>query len=160
MAKIRFTLNHKKIEVEVDPSRRLLDFIREDMHLSGTKEGCGEGSCGACVVLMDGYSVNSCLIPMANVEGHEIITIDEFKNTEEFKVLYEAFSEEGGSQCGFCTPGMIIASQSLLSHNPHPSDEEIKAGLAGNLCRCTGYQAIIDAVKLASKIGGNLWDKK
>jgi carbon-monoxide dehydrogenase small subunit len=109
---------------------------------------------------MDGYSVNSCLIPMANVIGHDIITIDEFKKTKEFEVLYAAFSEEGGSQCGFCTPGMIIASQSLLSHNPHPSDEEIRAGLAGNLCRCTGYQAIINAVKLASKIGGNLWDKK
>lgn len=160
MAKIKFTLNHQPLEVEVDPSRRLLDFIREDMHLSGTKEGCGEGSCGACVVLMDGYSVNSCLIPMANVIGHDIITIDEFKKTKEFEVLYAAFSEEGGSQCGFCTPGMIIASQSLLSHNPHPSDEEIRAGLAGNLCRCTGYQAIINAVKLASKIGGNLWDKK
>jgi carbon-monoxide dehydrogenase small subunit len=160
MAKIKFTLNHQPLEVEVDPSRRLLDFIREDMHLIGTKEGCGEGSCGACVVLMDGYSVNSCLIPMANVIGHDIITIDEFKKTKEFEVLYAAFSEEGGSQCGFCTPGMIIASQSLLSHNPHPSDEEIRAGLAGNLCRCTGYQAIINAVKLASKIGGNLWDKK
>ena len=160
MAKIKFTLNHQLLEVEVDPSRRLLDFIREDMHLSGTKEGCGEGSCGACVVLMDGYSVNSCLIPMANVIGHDIVTIDEFKKTKEFEVLYAAFSEEGGSQCGFCTPGMIIASQSLLSHNPHPSDEEIRAGLAGNLCRCTGYQAIINAVKLASKIGGNLWDKK
>lgn len=160
MAKIKFTLNHQPLEVEVDPSRRLLDFIREDMHLSGTKEGCGEGSCGACVVLMDGYSVNSCLIPMANVIGHDIVTIDEFKKTKEFEVLYAAFSEEGGSQCGFCTPGMIIASQSLLSHNPHPSDEEIRAGLAGNLCRCTGYQAIINAVKLASKIGGNLWDKK
>ena len=130
------------------------------MHLSGTKEGCGEGSCGACVVLMDGYSVNSCLIPMANVIGHDIVTIDEFKNTKEFEVLYAAFSEEGGSQCGFCTPGMIITSQSLLAHNPHPTEEEIKAGLAGNLCRCTGYQAIIQAVKLASEIGGDLWDKK
>ena len=130
------------------------------MHLSGTKEGCGEGSCGACVVLMDGYSVNSCLIPMANIEGHDIVTIDEFKKTKEFEVLYAAFSEEGGSQCGFCTPGMIIASQSLLSHNPHPTEEEVKSGLAGNLCRCTGYQAIVQAVLLASKIGGNLWDKK
>lgn len=160
MAKIKFTLNYKPLEVEVDPSKRLLDFIREDMKLTGTKEGCGEGACGACVVLMDGYSVNSCLIPMANVIGHEIVTIDGFKETEYFKVLYEAFSEEGGSQCGFCTPGMIIASHSLLSHNPHPSDEEIRAGLAGNICRCTGYQAIINAVKLASKIGGDLWERK
>ncbi len=159
MARIKFNLNHKQIDVDIDPSRRLIDFIRDDMHLSGTKEGCGEGSCGACVVLLDGYSVNSCLIPMANVIGHDVITIDEFKNTEAFKVLYAAFSEEGGSQCGFCTPGMIIASYSLLSHNPNPTDEEIRAGLAGNLCRCTGYQAIIKAVKLASKIGENVWKK-
>jgi aerobic carbon-monoxide dehydrogenase small subunit len=160
MARINFILNHQALSIDVDPSKRLLDFIRDDMHLSGTKEGCGEGSCGACVVLMDGYSVNSCLIPMANVVGHEIITIDGFKKTEEFKVLSEAFAEEGGSQCGFCTPGMIIASQSLLSHNPHPSEEEIRHALAGNLCRCTGYQAIIHAVQLASKIGGKLWEKK
>lgn len=160
MEKIKFVLNHIPMEVEVDPSRRLLDFIREDMKLSGTKEGCGEGACGACVVLMDGFSVNSCLIPMANVEGHEIVTIDDFKNTKYFEVLYAAFSETNGSQCGFCTPGMIIASHSLLSHNPHPTDEEIRAGLAGNLCRCTGYQGIIKAVRLASEIGGDLWERK
>lgn len=159
MAKISFKFNNKLMDIDIDPSKRLLDFIRDDMKLTGTKEGCGEGACGACVVLMDGCSVNSCLIPMANVDGHEIITIDEFKNSEYFKILYLAFSEEGGSQCGFCTPGMIIASHSLLSKNPHPSDEEIKAGLSGNLCRCTGYQAIIKAVKLASELGGNLWDK-
>lgn len=160
MAKIKFTLNHKQIEVDVDPSKRLLDFLREDMHLTGVKEGCGEGSCGACVILLDGYSVNSCLLPIANVMNKEVITIECFKETKEFDVLYKAFSEMGGSQCGFCTPGMIIASQSLLSHNPHPTEEEIKAALSGNICRCTGYQAIIEAVKLASKIGGNLWDKK
>lgn len=159
MAKIKFTFNHQPLEIEIDPSRRLIDFIREDMKLTGTKEGCGEGGCGACVVLMDGYSVNSCLIPMANVIGHDIITIEEFKKTKEFEVLYAAFSEDNASQCGFCTPGMIIASQSLLSHNPHPSDEEIRTGLAGNLCRCTGYQGIIKAVKLASQIGGDLWEK-
>ena len=157
MAKIKFTLNHKPIEVEVDPSRRLLEFIREDMHLSGTKEGCGEGSCGACVVLMDGYSVNSCLIPMANVIGHDIVTIDEFKNTKEFEVLYAAFSEEGGSQCGFCTPGMIFAAQSLLASNPHPSEEETREALSGNLCRCTGYQSIVNAILRASKEGEGLW---
>ncbi len=160
MVKIKFILNNTPIEVDVDPSRRLIDFLREDMHLSGTKEGCGEGSCGACVVLMDNYSVNSCLIPMANVMNHSIITIEEFKKTERFNILYTCFSEEGGSQCGFCTPGMILAAESLLSHNPHPTEEEIKKAMSGNLCRCTGYQAIVNAVKLASKIGGKAWEKK
>lgn len=159
METINFILNGKNVSAKVDPSKRLIDFLRDDEKLTGTKEGCGEGACGACVVLMDGYSVNSCLIPMANVVNHEIVTIDGFKNSEEFNVLFAAFSEEGGSQCGFCTPGMILASQSLLSHKPHPSDEEIKLAMAGNLCRCTGYQSIIRAIKLASKIGGKLWDK-
>ncbi len=157
MGRIKFTLNHQVIDVDVDYSRRLIDFLRDDMHLKGTKEGCGEGSCGACVVLLDGYAVNSCLIPMANADGHEIITIEEFKKTEQFKILYTCFSEEGGSQCGFCTPGMIIAAQSLLSHNPHPSEEEIRKGMSGNLCRCTGYQSIVNAVKLAAKIGDGAW---
>ncbi len=160
MAKIKFNLNNVEMEIDIDPSRRLIDFLREDMHLSGTKEGCGEGSCGACVVLLDGYSVNSCLIPMANVMNHSIVTIEEFKKTERFNILYACFSEEGGSQCGFCTPGMIIAAESLLSHNPHPTEEEIKKAMSGNLCRCTGYQAIINAVKLASKIGDKAWEKK
>ena len=157
MGRIKFTLNHQVIDVDVDYSRRLIDFLRDDMHLKGTKEGCGEGSCGACVVSLDGYAVNSCLIPMANADGHEIITIEEFKKTEQFKILYTCFSEEGGSQCGFCTPGMIIAAQSLLSHNPHPSEEEIRKGMSGNLCRCTGYQSIVNAVKLAAKIGDGAW---
>ena len=157
MAKIKFTLNHKKLEVEVDPSRRLLDFIREDMHLSGTKEGCGEGSCGACVVLMDGKGVNSCLLPLANVEGHSIITLEEFKKTPQFHILEECFADEGGSQCGFCTPGMIFAAQSLLSSNNHPSEEDVREALSGNLCRCTGYQSIVNAVLRASKEGEGLW---
>ena len=123
----------------------------------GVKEGCGEGSCGACVVLMDGYSVNSCLLPLANVEGHSIITIEEFSKTKRYEVIRDAFADEGGSQCGFCTPGMIIASESLLSHNPHPTEEEVREGLAGNLCRCTGYQAIVHAVLTASKKGEGLW---
>lgn len=157
MKKIKFNLNNKEVSVELDPSSRLLDVLRNHFGLLGTKEGCGEGSCGACVVLMDGYSVNSCLMPLANVEGHSIITIEEFSKTKRYEVLKNAFAEEGGSQCGFCTPGMIIASESLLSHNPHPTEEEVKVGLSGNLCRCTGYQAIIHAVMLASKKGEGLW---
>lgn len=157
MEKIKFTLNHKEVVVEVDPSMRLIDVLRDHFGLKATKEGCGEGSCGACVVLMDGRGVNSCLLPIANVIGHEIITLEEFKKTPQFKVLEMCFADEGGSQCGFCTPGMIFASQSLLSQNAHPSEAEVKEALSGNLCRCTGYQSIVNAVLRASKEGEGLW---
>lgn len=157
MAKIKFTLNHKPVELDLDPSMRLIDVLRNELGLTATKEGCGEGSCGACVVLMDGKGVNSCLIPIANVVGHEIITLEEFKKTKQFEVLKMCFADEGGSQCGFCTPGMIFASQSLLSENPHPTEEEVREALSGNLCRCTGYQSIINAVLRASKEGEGLW---
>ena len=157
MTSIKFKLNGKNVAVELDPSMRLIDVLREHFSLKGVKEGCGEGSCGACVVLMDGYSVNSCLLPLANVEGREIVTIEGFKETKQFDVLQKAFAEVGGSQCGFCSPGMIIAAQSLLSHNPHPTEEEIRAHMSGNLCRCTGYQAIVQAVEIAAKKGAGLW---
>lgn len=157
MTSIKFRLNGKDVAVDLDPSMRLIDVLRDHFSLKGVKEGCGEGSCGACVVLMDGYSVNSCLLPLANVIGHEIVTIEGFKETKQFDVLQKAFAEVGGSQCGFCSPGMIIAAQSLLSHNPHPTEEEIKAHMSGNLCRCTGYQAIVQAVEIASKKGAGLW---
>ena len=157
MTSIKFRLNGKDVAVDLDPSMRLIDVLRDHFFLKGVKEGCGEGSCGACVVLMDGYSVNSCLLPLANVEGHEIVTIEGFKESKQFDVLQKAFAEVGGSQCGFCSPGMIIAAQSLLSHNPHPTEEEIKAHMSGNLCRCTGYQAIVQAVEIASKKGAGLW---
>ena len=155
--KISFKLNGKPVSLELDPSMRLLDVIRDVLHLNGTKEGCGEGSCGACVVLMDGKSVNSCLLPVANVIGHEIVTIEGLKETKEFDVLQKAFAETNGQQCGFCTPGMIIAAYSLLKSNAHPSEEEVRAKMSGNLCRCTGYQAIVQAVLLASEKGEGLW---
>ena len=154
---ISFKLNGKPVSLELDPSMRFIDVIRDVLHLNATKEGCGEGSCGACVILMDGKSVNSCLLPAANVIGHEIVTLEGLKETKEFDVLQRAFAATGGQQCGFCTPGMIIASYSLLKESPHPSDEEIRAKMSGNLCRCTGYQAIVEAVKLASKEGEGLW---
>ena len=155
--KISFKLNGKPISLDLDSSMRFIDVLRETLHLNGTKEGCGEGSCGACVILMDGKSVNSCLLPVANVIGHEIVTIEGLKETKEFDVLQKAFADRGGQQCGFCTPGMIIAAYSLLKSNPHPSEEEVRAKMSGNLCRCTGYQAIVEAVLVASKKGEGLW---
>ena len=151
--KISFKMNGKDVSLDLDPSMRFIDVIRDVLHLNGTKEGCGEGSCGACVVLMDGKSVNSCLLPVAN----EFVTIEGLKETKEFAVLQKAFAETGGQQCGFCTPGMIIAAYSLLKSNPHPSDEEIREKMSGNLCRCTGYQAIVQAVLIASEKGEGLW---
>ena len=155
--KISFKLNGKDVSLELDPSMRLIDVIRDVLHLNGTKEGCGEGSCGACVVLMDGRSVNSCLLPVANVIGHEIVTIEGLWQTKEFDVLQKAFAETNGQQCGFCTPGMIIAAYSLLKSNPHPTEKEVREKMSGNLCRCTGYQAIVQAVLLASEEGEGLW---
>jgi carbon-monoxide dehydrogenase small subunit len=130
---------------------RLLDVLRERLGLTGTKEGCGEGECGACSVLMDGELVNSCLVPMLQATGCEITTIEGLAKNGRLDPLQEAFALSGGAQCGICTPGMILASYQLLMRRPHPSDEEIREGLAGNLCRCTGYQKIFDAVRQASK---------
>jgi carbon-monoxide dehydrogenase small subunit len=157
MAKIKFILNKKLIELDVDPSIRLLDVLRSELQLTGSKEGCGEGECGACAVLLDGQIANSCLIPMANVENREIMTIEGYRDTLHYKVLEEAMSEEGGSQCGICSPGMMIAAESLLRRNPHPTENEVRVALSGNLCRCTGYNMIISAVILASKRGAGLW---
>ena len=154
---ISFKINGKPISLDLDPSMRFIDVVRDVLHLNATKEGCGEGSCGACVVLMDGKSVNSCLLPVANAIGHEFVTIEGLKETKEFDILQKAFAETGGQQCGFCTPGMIIAAYSLLKSNPHPSDEEIREKMSGNLCRCTGYQAIVQAVLIASEKGEGLW---
>ena len=155
--KISFKMNGKPVSLDLDPSMRFIDVVRDVLHLNGTKEGCGEGSCGACVVLMDGKSVNSCLLPVANAIGHNFVTIEGLIETKEFDVLQKAFAETGGQQCGFCTPGMIIAAYSLLKSNPYPSDEEIRAKMSGNLCRCTGYQAIVQAVLIASEKGEGLW---
>jgi len=154
--KISFIINNKNVVVDVNPSMRLLDIIRDELHLTGTKEGCGEGECGACTVLVDDLPVNSCLYPVMNVEGKRVITIEGFRETESYKVIADAFADIGGSQCGFCTPGMILVSYSLLKKNPHPTDEEIRFALSGNLCRCTGYQAIVFAVKKASEKGVKL----
>ena len=150
---ISFIINNKKVSVDVDPSMRLLDVVRDVLKLTGTKEGCGEGECGACTVLVNGEPYNSCLTPVINVEGKELLTIEGLREMKEYQVLADAFADMGGSQCGFCTPGMILVSYALLKKNPKPSEEEIRFALSGNLCRCTGYQAIVNAVKQASEKG-------
>jgi len=155
--KIEFTLNNEFKSINVDPARRLLDLLRGDFGLTSVKEGCGEGECGACIVLMDGRAVNSCLIPAGNIIGKSIVTLEGFRKTVRYKMIEKCFLEAGSVQCGFCTPGFVMATESLLNENPHPTDEEIKAGLSGNLCRCTGYNMIIDGVKLAAKRGNGLW---
>jgi aerobic carbon-monoxide dehydrogenase small subunit len=133
---------------------RLLDVLREEMNLTGTKEGCGEGECGACAVLLNGAIVNSCLIPAIDADGTEIRTIEGVASGSQLSAVQEAFLECGGAQCGICTPGMVIASVALLERHPHPRDAEIREGLAGNLCRCTGYQKIFAAVVRACESAG------
>ena len=151
--KINFVLNEKEVTVDVLPSMRLLDVLRNTLHLTGTKEGCGEGECGACTVLVNDEPCNSCLVPVVNVMNKRVITIEGFRETENYRVIADAFADMGGSQCGFCTPGMILAAYSVLRNNPHPSEEEVRTALSGNLCRCTGYQAIVNAVLKASEKG-------
>lgn len=135
--------------MDTSPSTRLLDLIRDDLHFTGTKEGCGKGECGACTVIMNGELVASCLILAPQADGTVITTIEGIGNGENLDPIQEAFIETGAVQCGFCTPGMILAAKKLLEENTHPREEEIKRGISGNLCRCTGYQKIFDAVKLA-----------
>ena len=153
---IRFTINGKDVLLNLNPSMRLLDVIRKELHLTGTKEGCGEGECGACVVLVNDEPYNSCLTPLINVQNKNILTIEGFRETKEYRIIADAFADMGGSQCGFCTPGMILVTYALLKKNPHPSEEEIRSALSGNLCRCTGYQAIVNAVMKASEKGVKL----
>ena len=125
---------------------RLLDALRGDLHLTGIKEGCGEGECGACSILLDGRLVNSCLVPLLHAGGAVIVTIEGVAEGERLHAVQEAFIARGGAQCGICTPGMVLAAVSLLERNPHPSVADVRAGLAGNLCRCTGYMRIFEAV--------------
>ena len=149
MDKIRIgmTVNGREQSVDTWPMMRLLDVLREELGLTGTKEGCGEGECGACSVILDGRLVNSCLVPALQADGTRITTIEGIAASDQLHAVQQAFIDCGGAQCGICTPGMIVASVSLLEQNPHPSDEEIREGLAGNLCRCTGYMRIFEAVK-------------
>lgn len=147
-------VNGKKIEMNVDPEMRLIDFLREELSLTGTKEGCSEGECGACTVLLDGIAVNSCMILAHQVRGKSVLTIESLGEDEELEQLQTSFVEKGAVQCGFCTPGMLMSSKALLMKTKEPTEDEIKKALEGNLCRCTGYNKILDAVQdAAEKVG-------
>ena len=147
---VSFKVNGKPHRVEVFPMARLLDVLREELQLTGTKEGCGEGECGACAVFVDGSIVNSCLIPVGQVNGSEIKTIEGVASEGELHAVQQAFTEYGGAQCGICTPGMVLAAVDLLERNPQPTESDIRTALAGNLCRCTGYMKIFESVLQAT----------
>jgi len=140
------TVNGQKHELRTYPMARLLDVLREELGLTGVKEGCGEGECGACAVLLDGELVNSCLVPALHADGASITTIEGVAAGDRLHAVQEAFIESGGAQCGICTPGMILAAVNLLTRVPEPKEDDLRAGLAGNLCRCTGYTKIFESV--------------
>jgi len=148
--KISFKLNGEVAEIDVRPDRRVVDVLREDFSLTGTKESCGAGDCGACTILVDGESRLSCLMLAAQLQEREVVTIEGLSDGETLHPIQSAFVEHGAVQCGFCVPGMILASVDLLNRNPQPTRQEIRAGLSGNLCRCTGYHKIVDAVEDAA----------
>jgi len=149
---IKCTINDQPRTLHAYPMERLLDVLREQLSLTGTKEGCGEGECGACSVMIDGQIVNSCLVPVAQIAGASIQTIEGIASAEQLHAVQQAFIECGGAQCGICTPGMVLAAVNLLQKNPSPNEAEIRNGLAGNLCRCTGYMKIFESVVRACRI--------
>ena len=148
---IRFALNGRAVSVDVPPASRLLDLLRGPLGLTGTKEGCGEGECGSCTVLLDGVPVNACLVLAGQVEGRTVTTVEGLGTPESLSPLQEAFVKEGGAQCGICTPGFLVSAEALLASIPLPGETDIREALAGNLCRCTGYQRIGEAVRAAAK---------
>jgi carbon-monoxide dehydrogenase small subunit len=147
---IRFVLNGRSTAVEAPPASRLLDVLRGPLGLKGTKEGCGEGECGSCTVLLDGTPVNACLVLIGQVDGRAVTTVEGLGEPEQLSPLQDAFVKQGGSQCGICTPGFLVSAQALLDAIPKPGETDIREALAGNLCRCTGYQRIVEAVRAAS----------
>ena len=147
MKTLDFILNGETCHTEIPEDATLLKVLRDILHLTGTKEGCGEGDCGACTVLVDGRSVNSCLFPAVQAEGCQIMTIEGVEAHPELARIQKAFVDYGAVQCGFCSPGMIMSTVALLQKNPKPTEEEIRRGLSGNICRCTGYQAMVDAIQ-------------
>lgn len=148
---LSMVINGKKVELEVDPTATLVNVLRDQLGLTGTKKGCEQGDCGACTVIMNGKTVNSCLVLAVQAQGKEILTIEGLGTADHLHPLQEAFIEHGAVQCGYCTPGMLLSAKTLLDRNPHPQREDIKEALSGNLCRCTGYLQIIEAVEAAAQ---------
>lgn len=148
---VTLTVNGSLLTLEAPPAARLLDVLRERLGLTGTKEGCGEGECGACTILLDGVPVNSCLVALGQCAGREVTTVEGLGDTKHLTPLQEAMVTEGGAQCGICTPGMLLSAEALLREKPQPTDPEIREAIAGNVCRCTGYQRIVNAVNEAAK---------
>jgi aerobic carbon-monoxide dehydrogenase small subunit len=148
---IQLTINGQTVEAAVEPNRTLLQFLREDLGLTGTKHGCGLGDCGACTVILDGRPVNSCLVLAIQANGREVVTIEGLAENGKLHPIQQAFVDKGAIQCGFCTPGMILSAKALLDANPKPSQQDIRMALSGNLCRCTGYQKIVEAVGEAAE---------
>ena len=152
--KLDFILNGRNTVVETEPDRRLLDLLRTELHMTGTKEGCGEGECGACTVIIDGEAVHSCLVLACQLEGKSVITIEGLEENGELSDIQRIFVEETAIQCGYCTTGMIMSAKALLRHNSNPSEAEIRTALSGNICRCSGYTQIIRAVRRTAEEGG------
>jgi aerobic carbon-monoxide dehydrogenase small subunit len=147
---IQLTVNNETVEVAVEPNKTLLQVLREDLGLTGVKHGCGLGDCGACTVILDGRPVNSCLVLAVQAHGREVLTIEGLSDGAKLHPIQEAFVENGAIQCGFCSPGMILSAKALLDANPRPTESEIRTAISGNLCRCTGYQKIVEAIQAAS----------
>ncbi|NLZ67944.1 MAG: (2Fe-2S)-binding protein [Spirochaetales bacterium] len=154
---IKFKLNGQEVSFVGSPLARLIDVIRENFNLLGSKEGCSEGECGACSVLRNGKLVTSCIIPVGAIAGDEIITIEGLRDTAQGKCLVDSFAEGGAVQCGFCIPGMVLAAQALLLSNPKPTEQDVRIAISGNICRCTGYDLIVESILLAAKKGAGLW---
>ncbi|MBC7264987.1 MAG: (2Fe-2S)-binding protein [Chloroflexi bacterium] len=151
MPKIEMTVNGKAVSVDVEPGDLLANVLRDKLGLIGTKIACGEGECGCCTVLVDGVSVTSCIFPAFKAAGREVLTIEGLSEDDQLDPIQEAFKEKAAAQCGYCTPGMIMSAKALLNENPHPTTEEIEQGISGNLCRCTGYYQIVQAITMAAR---------
>ncbi|NMF06447.1 (2Fe-2S)-binding protein [Clostridium beijerinckii] len=154
---IKFILNGKEVTSDSKANERLLDVLRNEFRITGVKCGCKEGECGACSIILDGRLVNSCMVAMGSIEGSTVVTIEGYRETKRFAVIDKAYASVSAVQCGFCIPGMILASECILNKNPNPTEAEIREGISGNLCRCTGYNAIVKAIGIAAKEGKGLW---
>jgi len=154
---MEFILNNQEVTSNSKANERLLDVLRNEFSITGVKCGCKEGECGACSIILDGRLVNSCMVAMGSIEGSNVITIEGYQETKRFAVLDKAYASVSAVQCGFCIPGMILASECILDKNPNPTEAEIREGISGNLCRCTGYNAIVKAISIAAKEGKGLW---